>query len=536
MPVRSLGIATSTVPTRVSRLRGRQHRHPTDLHAAETATIDALLRAGDPHTALTHAIDGSHWERALDIVDEHWTALYTGGFLDTLGAALVERIPAEIADTHPAIKAIRRLHRQFSAPRDVPVVTAEPDVAVGIGPEPAEVVMRAMMLRLDGQFLEAAKVCDAASRHPLPVFDELDEHIRHAYAFYYLHVGITYLLVDRANHATAMFRRAHVAGAGTFVERDAAGKLALTCALEGTMIDGRSWIDEERRHPPLPGDSEKLVRTAGCVAAALVALDEFEPDTALDILTELGTPTDNEEFWAHVLYTRGRHALLTGMPTDGLRFIESHLQRYSTLRTDGFSATLIKPVLADLHLACGNFDQAEDLIASPTAWNHPMQGLDPVPTWSRDHSTNLRSGPGSEACLVVHARLATGALLALRARSASSDRRHSVSAPAPGHSCCTGRIECGFVSASSAPCVHESSVRRKPYCTFRREVTEHTRSFVLQIGAPHAGWARSNSWRRGAQRTERRCQALGDVVQILYARVAQRGGERSVEEDGMSGR
>lgn len=355
-------------PVRASLRRIAEHRHPTDLRAAETAAIDVLLRAGDPHTALTHAIDGSHWERALDIVDEHWTALYTGGFLDTLGATLVERIPAEIADTHPAIKAIRRLHRQFSAPRDVPVVTAEPDVAVGIGPEPAEVVMQAMMLRLDGQFLEAAKVCDAASGHPLPVFDELDEHIRHAYAFYYLHVGITYLLVDRADDATAMFRRAHVAGAGTFVERDAAGKLALTCALEGTMIDGRSWIDEERRHPPLPGDSEKLVRTAGCVAAALVALDELEPDTALDILTELGTPTDNEEFWAHVLYTRGHHALLTGMPTDGLRFIESHLQRYSTLRTDGFSATLIETVLADLHLACGNFDQAEDLIATST---HP---------------------------------------------------------------------------------------------------------------------------------------------------------------------
>ncbi|MGU3586382.1 LuxR C-terminal-related transcriptional regulator [Rhodococcus sp. C26F] len=353
-------------PVRASLRRIAEHRHPTDLHVTETATIDALLRAGDPHTALTHAIDGSHWERALDIVDEHWTTLYTGGFLDTLGAALVERIPTEIADTHPTIKAIRRLHRQFSAPRDVPVVTAEPDVAVGIGPEPAEVVMRAMMLRIDGQFLEAAKVCDAASGHPLPVFDELDEHIRHAYAFYYLHVGITYLLVDRTDDATAMFRRAHVAGAGTFVERDAAGKLALTCALEGTLVDAHAWIDEERRHPPLSGDSEKLVRTAGCVAAALVALDELEPDTALDILTELGTPADNEEFWAYVLYTRGHHALLTGMPTDGLRFIESHLQRYSTLRTDGFSATLIDAVLADLHLACGDFDRAEDLIATST--------------------------------------------------------------------------------------------------------------------------------------------------------------------------
>lgn len=355
-------------PVRASLRRLAEQHHRADLHATEIAAIEALLVAGDPHTALAHAIDGRHWQRALDIVDEHWTTLYTGGFLDSLGAALVERIPAEIAGTHPAATALRRLHRQFSAPRDVPVVTAAPELAAGIGPEPAEVVTRAVMLRIDGQFVEAAKVCDTAAGHPLPVFDELDAPLRHAYAFYYLHVGITYLLADRTDDAVPMFRRAHVAGAGTFVERDAAGKLALSCALEGALVDAQAWIDQERRHPPLAGDSETIVRTAGCVAAALVALDHLEPDTALDILIELGTPADAEEFWAHVLYAHGHHALLIGMPADGLRFIESHLQRYPTLRTGGCCAVLIDAVLADLHLACGHIDQAEDLLAAST---HP---------------------------------------------------------------------------------------------------------------------------------------------------------------------
>ncbi|WP_138843060.1 helix-turn-helix transcriptional regulator [Rhodococcus pyridinivorans] len=356
-------------PVRAALRRIAEHQHRAELHTTESATIDVLLDAEEPHTALAHAIDGRHWQRALAIVDAHWTTLYTGGFLDTLGAALVERIPAEIADAHPTISAIRRLHRQFSAPRDAPVVTAEPDTAVGIGPEPAETVMRAMMLRIEGRFAEAAKVCDAAAGHPLPVFDELDEPIRHAYAFYYLHVGITYLLADRPADATTMFRRAHVAGAGMFVERDAAGKLALTCALEGALVDARSWIDEERRHPPLAAESEKLVRTAGCVAAAFVALDHLESGTALDILAELGTPADNEEFWAYVLYVRGHHALLTGMAADGLRYVESHLPRYPTLREGGVAAPLIDAVLADLQLACGNFDRAEDLIAAST---HPF--------------------------------------------------------------------------------------------------------------------------------------------------------------------
>ncbi len=353
---------------RVSLRRLAERECPNALRAAESALIRHRLDGGDSHAALALAIEGRLWQQALQIVDEHWTALYTGGFLDTLGPALVERIPPAIADAHPTIAAIRRLHRQFAAPRDVPVVAAEPDTAAGVTLEPAETIMRTMTLRIDGRFTEAAAVCDAVAADPVPVFDDLDDHIRHAYAFYYLHIGITYLLVDRADEATTMFRRAHSAGAGSFVERDAAGKLALTYALRGACTDAQAWLDEERRHPPLPQESEKLVRTAGCVAAALVALDRLDTEQALDILTELGTPADNEEFWGFVLYTHGQHALLAGMPADGLRYIDAQIRRYPKLY-GGLSAALLEAVRADLHLACGHVEQAERLVEGKT---HPL--------------------------------------------------------------------------------------------------------------------------------------------------------------------
>ncbi|MFD6860658.1 LuxR C-terminal-related transcriptional regulator [Rhodococcus sp. NPDC060090] len=328
----------------------------------------------------------------MTIAGEHWVSLYTSGFPGTLGAALVERIPAAIADGNPTIAAIRRLHRQFAAPRDVPIAAAEPDAAAGVTPAPAEVIMRAMTLRIGGYFTEAAAVCDAVADAPVPVFETLDDSVRHAYAFYYLHIGITYLLADRVGEATMLLRRAHTAGRGMFVERDAAGKLALTYAARGVSTDAQRWIEEEQHHPPLPGKSETLVRPAGVIAAALVALDRLDPDAALNMLTELRTPADHEEFWAFALYVHGHHALLTGMPADGLRHIEAELQRYPTLY-GGVSGLLLDVVRADLNLALGHLDRARHLIAGST---HPLTA--PV----RARACLLRDDPAGAEALVHH--------------------------------------------------------------------------------------------------------------------------------------
>lgn len=206
----------------------------------------------------------------------------------------------------------------------------------------------------------AAAVVDAATHLPAPLFDETEDTLRPADGFYYLHTGVTYLLTDRMHDAIAMFRRAHAAGAGTFVAGDAAEKLALTYAMNGACTEAQLWLDAEPRHPR---------STAGSVAAALLALDRLDLDASLDILTDLGTPADNDEFWAFALYAHGHHALLAGMPADGLRYIDSVIELYLPLRDDGISTALIDTVRADLHLACGNVEQAIELVEKS---EHPL--------------------------------------------------------------------------------------------------------------------------------------------------------------------
>lgn len=356
-------------PVRKSLLRITALHHGDELRRARATFVEHWLDRGDPHNALTTAIDGEDWHRVLDIVSEHWTALYTGGFLATLDEAFVERIPEKIARDHPTVIAIRRMHRQFAAPRDVPVVAARHEPPLEASAGPAEVMMRVMTLRIEGGLVEAAGLCDELASAPVPILDELNDSQRHAYAFLYLHIGITYQLVDRIDEATTMFRRAHRAGAGTFVERDAAGKLALSYALDGAASDAQRWLDEEQRHPPLPPESEQLVRTAGMVAAALVALDRLDPTAALAVLTDLGSPSDREEYWAHVLYAVGQHALIAGTPADGLRSILHHLERYPDLHGEGSAAgPMLDAVRADLYLAIGQIDSARELVDRS---NHP---------------------------------------------------------------------------------------------------------------------------------------------------------------------
>lgn len=169
--------------------------------------------------------------------------------------------------------------------------------------------------------------------------------------------------LDTYKMTTTMFRRAHGAGAGMFLERDAAGKLAVMYAVRGACFDAQRWVDEEQRHPPLPSkESERLVRTAGMVAA-FIAVDRLEPESALAILTDLGSPSDREEYWAYVLYALGQHALLAGIPAEGLRRIMHHLELYPGLHGEGSAAgPMLDAVRANLYLAIGEIDSARTLV------------------------------------------------------------------------------------------------------------------------------------------------------------------------------
>ncbi|WP_238588597.1 LuxR C-terminal-related transcriptional regulator [Rhodococcus pyridinivorans] len=403
---------------RRSLLRVGSAEYPEELWDARSALIDHWLQRSRPDIALEHAVERRDWRCAIDIVAKNWVALYGSGSLRSLGIVLLELLPDDMADDDPTVASLRTITRAQSESED----TGETAF-----PQSFEAILRLGSLRMQGAYDEAMAMCDGLASEPVPDFEGLDSTTRHAHGLKYLNFGTVYLLGGRTTDAGTMLRHAHTAGRGVFVEREAAGKLALLEALRGRTYEATRWIEEERRHPPILGEAEALVRTAGLAATALVALDRLDTGTAFCALSELGTPGPTEELWAVIMYARARLALLNGVPADGLLYIDSELQHFSH-RLTGISAVLVDAARADLHLALGEAGAARELLDGST---HPLTapararlrllGGDPGGAEVIVH----RGDAAREHCPAVGAELALiGSVAALRLGRRTDARRH----------------------------------------------------------------------------------------------------------------
>ncbi|MFV9429647.1 LuxR C-terminal-related transcriptional regulator [Rhodococcus aetherivorans] len=403
---------------RRSLLRVGNAEYPDELWDAQSALIDHWLQRARPDIALEHAVERRDWQCAIGIVEKNWVALYGSGSLRSLGVVLLELLPDDMTADDRTVASLRTITRARNGSEEPREWTF---------PQSFEAVLRLGSLRMQGSYDEAMEVCDGLATEPVPDFETLDTATRHAHGLRYLNFGTVYLLGGRTTDAGTMLRHAHTAGRGVFVEREAAGKLALLEALRGRTHEATRWIEEERRHPPILGEAEVLVRTAGLAAAALVALDRLDTGTAFRALSELGTPRHTEELWASVLYARGRLALLSGVPADGLLYIDSELQHFSH-RLIGISALLVDAARADLHLALGEAGAARELLAGST---HPLTapararlrllGGDPGGAEVIVH----RGDAAREHCPAVGAELALiGSVAALRLGRRTDARRH----------------------------------------------------------------------------------------------------------------
>ncbi|WP_308257065.1 LuxR C-terminal-related transcriptional regulator [Rhodococcus sp. DMU2021] len=401
-----------------SLLRVGSAEYPKELWDARSALIDYWLQRSRPDIALEHAVERRDWRCAIDIVEKNWVALYGSGSLRSLGIVLLELLPDDMTTNDRTVASLRTITRARNK-------AGEPEQWAF--PRSFETILRLGSLRMQGAYDEAMEVCDGLATEPVPNFETLDDTTRHAHGLKYLNFGTVYLLGGRTTDAGTMLRRAHTAGRGVFVEREAAGKLALLEALRGRTHEATRWIEEELRHPPIMGEAEALIRTAGLVATALVALDRLDTGTAFRALSELGTPRHTEELWAAVMYARGRLALLSGVPADGLLYIDSELQHFSH-RLTGISAVLVDAARADLHLALGEARAARELVDSST---HPLTapararlrllGGDPGGAEVIVH----RGDAAREHCPAVGAELALiGSVASLRLGRRTDARRH----------------------------------------------------------------------------------------------------------------
>lgn len=349
---------------RASLLRLAHNEDPDLLRDTRVSLARFWLERRRPHSAFVHAIDAADWDLVLKILRDHWQTLYSSHFLDMDHA--LSRIPEHLLRSDPLFDRLLRIHQRFSVPKDEAASAPPLDDLPGL-PGIAEATMQMMGLRMNGHFDAAVAECPPLAARPIPDLATASQTVRDGYAFTTVHVGITYLMVGRFDDAIAVLRRGHRAGAGTFLERDAAGKLALAHALLGRLDDAEEWVDAERRHGPLAHDAERVVRPAGMVAAALTSLDRLDTTTALELISDLGAPDDREEFWGFMLYVYGQLALATGTPADGLRYVEQQLRRFPTMHDHGAVVDpLLTSVRADLLLALDRPEAARELIGEST--------------------------------------------------------------------------------------------------------------------------------------------------------------------------
>lgn len=392
-------------PVRASLMRIATRENADDLQRYRRVLARRWLDLDKPDRALRVAAEVPDWALAVQILRDNLATLYTRAYATTMSEEILPRIPEVYLRDDPALLRLRTVHSQFSAPRDVagapPRRRATGDRAAVAdlprdphGPvarivDPAERAMtfiRVVELRVAGHFDASARLCDALAGLPFPDLESMTDDDRDARGFTYAHLGISYLLVGRFADASAMMRRAGRIAVQPFIHRDVAGKSALVSAVLGSPAQARTHLAEERRHPALPPTTEALVRPAGDVAAALVALEELDSVTALRVLQNHGEPDEREEFWGFVLYAWGQLLLANGAPAQGLRYLATQVPRFATMQGNG---AVVGPMLdalrADLHLACGQTAAAVDAVAAST---HPLTAA------TRGRIALLRDEPG----------------------------------------------------------------------------------------------------------------------------------------------
>ncbi len=368
-------------PVRSSLLRTCREEAPTELHDYRLELVRHLLDSDSPAHALTVAGDLEDWPLVVRIARENLHVLYTRHYAVTMTDEVLARVPAHLLADEPDLERLRRVHHTFSGPPDVTSrdglpAPLPPDGQATTGDEDGQTrewtttIIRALELRIEGDYAGAVRLCDDLVSRPTPEAETIPEANRDPLGFAYTHIGISYIMTGRFTDAIAALRRAPRVTTESLVHRDVAGKLALVHTVLGDLHDARENLTEERRHPALPAATEILVRPAGDAAAALLALERFDLDTASGVLGDLGPPGDHEEFWGFVLYAWGQFHLAAGTPGQGLRFLDAHQPRFAPLHTDGAVVVpLLQAVRADLHLACHQPDEAAAALSGSV---HPL--------------------------------------------------------------------------------------------------------------------------------------------------------------------
>ena len=161
----------------------------------------------------------------------------------------------------------------------------------------------------------------------------------------------------------------------SFSHADAAGKLAMSYAMQGDLRKAAAWSEREAGASRPVGVLGPHVRCGGIVARAITAARSLQEHACAVALDELDHILSRDELWPFMAYARASYALVWG---DSLHALDELAQSWvpsdlfpEAERQGGVAGPLLAAAMAELLLSLDRANQAQTVL-DRVHQNHPL--------------------------------------------------------------------------------------------------------------------------------------------------------------------
>jgi LuxR family maltose regulon positive regulatory protein len=329
----------------------------------------------DPASAVRHSVAAEDWNLFVDLIDTSWRQLFLLHY-DDLHRIFIS-VPEHVIERSTRALALREARLSVGDDRlleraVLPESAAELR-ALGRRPEAADTIdigfAVVVALRSRGYYGPAATYGDRLLQIAEAALAARPEVVASFQPSVHLHVGLTYLLSGDLSAAVGTLRRAYDRRAmgPSYVEIDAAGKLALTHALAGETVESEAWLSRHSSPVPVPAVAlGPLIDSTAQGARLLVALHRLDLAAARRADAALAEHIDRDEFWAFLSHARAQLALHVGAESHALSMLDQ-VRRVVPERhgPDSLARPMLAAAEADLLLALGRGNQARAVLMGP---------------------------------------------------------------------------------------------------------------------------------------------------------------------------
>ena len=335
---------------------------------------------GESHASLAfhHAVAALDWELVGRLWSENIVTMIEENASPLFEA--LEALPADVLTTHPSMQAFRDIAHIAPADTDAAGRRA---IAVAFGESCARLLIShwetmplgellivatgyLIQLRLLSRFQDSAAVGDRVHARASALAAS-QSVAKSTVAWFHLHRGLTYTLLNDAASAVRSYARAWDLGTGAGVDlipSQAAANLAFTHGLSGDSALADEWLTRHSSFDTRRCPGNAAVGHGGHLAAGFVALDRLDDVAVRSELAHLGDGSTPFELWPFIAYLYAQHALHANNAPEALLHLDRLQAIYGDLASRGAAAALISRARADLLIACGRGEKAKRLVES----------------------------------------------------------------------------------------------------------------------------------------------------------------------------